>query len=128
GANAHLTSIIVTFENLKPTSPEKDASGRVMVTTGHPLRGGPTFEIDIKNLVCRSGGLDPIDSQADQLGAAFYALYLTTVNEPRTRLHIFNTICSTENYKGDYNTSTYLQRTEQTENDIGRVSKFVEIG
>src|SRR5262245_7359439 len=77
--------------------PESEASGRVAVFDGnHPSGDVPTLDVSLKNLPCRGGGRDPITEIADQLGAAFYGLYVSTAAVPTpTRLHIFNTDCST---------------------------------
>lgn len=109
--------MIVPLENQITEFGEAGATARVLVFTNGP-NSGTTLEIDIKDLFCRSGGGDPDSPYADQVGAAFYSLYIDTVNEPPTRLHIFNTICSTESYRSTYLMWRYLQNTGQTEDDI----------
>ena len=80
--------------------------------------GATQIELDLKNVFCRAGGRDPDIEQADQVGRAFHSLSITTVFEPRTRLHIFNTDCSTEKYQGDYALTAYFRNTNQTVADI----------
>lgn len=107
----------IALENQLPTFGEGVASGSAKIFDD-TARGSLTLDLDVKNLFCRSSGLDPITPSADQLGAAFYSLWISTHNEPLTRVHIFNTDCFTQQYHGSYNFFTYLERTAQSESDI----------
>lgn len=111
--------MIIPLENQINADGLEDATARVAVFTWGPgPRSATRLEIDAQNLHCRSGGTLPDCPDCDQLGAAFYSLYIDTVSEPPTRLHIFNTDCSTQSYRGDYELSKYLFVTEQEQDDI----------
>ena len=93
--HAQSLGMIVPLENQVTKNGLEGAKARVFVFTNGP-QYRTNLEIDAKKLHCRSGGTLPNCPDGDRLGAAFYSLYLTTVNEPPTRLHIFNTNCSTD--------------------------------
>ena len=102
--------------------PEEGATARARVFEDN-ARGDVTLEFDIANLFCRSSGLNPIVPQADQLGAAFYTLWVTDWTGLRTRLHIFNTECFSQSFKSHYNFFTYFQRTGRTRG-LGQPRQF----
>lgn len=128
-AAAQSLARIVPLQTVRASGPENQASGRVLIFEGSRFTGDmPVLDFSVKDLICRSGGLDPIDPSADQIGAAFYGIYLKTVSDPvGRRLHIFNTDCSTNRQEATYLFLTYLTRTGQSASDVLTLPITVEI-
>lgn len=107
-----------------------DAHGRVIVFGNFP-QGHPQFlddvgniDLNVENLICRSAG-NP--NQLDPLGDGFYGLYITTQEEPATRIHIFNTACGSGAFSTGVGFALYQLETGQTVDDIFSGPITVEI-